>query len=606
MLSSKTLLLLFVFGLFVGTAHANNIQISNLTLTGKNTTSDFVDVKFDLSWENSWRTSSAPNNWDAAWVFIKFRVGASDPTFTSVSSSGTTITVSSTANLRVGMPVTKTAGTGVFAANTVISSITNATQFVVSAAPTTALSGASITCRRIWEHAFLNNTGHTASSGSTIDAGLLTPGTAFNATTNPALGTFIYRSVDGAGTNNFTNTQLRWNYGANGVFDYQLVSVRIFATEMVYVAQGAFYVGDGQPITSYSFPFYRVGTNTAWLVENENAITVANTAGNLYYNPTPPSFGNGGDRSGPIPATFPKGFNAFYCMKYEITQKQYRDFLNSLTYFQQSSRTARAPSSVAGTGAIRGTYAWRNGIDIKIPGNATTLVPATYACNTTIDALYDQPNDGQWLACNYISYMDLAAFLDWAALRPMTEFEIEKAARGPEPPLATGYSWGTQFRYVNGITTLTDMSTINEGISSNQYATDDLYGNFVNGDQNNIRNPSRVGIAAAHPNNNNSRVRSGASYWGIMELSSNIGETTVTVGHSAGRSYTGLHGNGGLSSLGHADVTAWPGFVSGQVTGANGSGLSIRTGWVSDAYSRNSPISTRLQGQGGRGVRSAP
>ncbi len=30
-------------------------------------------VSFSLSWENSWRVSSTPNNWDAVWVFIKFK-----------------------------------------------------------------------------------------------------------------------------------------------------------------------------------------------------------------------------------------------------------------------------------------------------------------------------------------------------------------------------------------------------------------------------------------------------------------------------------------------------------------------------------------------------
>jgi hypothetical protein len=42
-----------------GYAFANNIQVSNVTVTGKNTTSDFVLVQFDLTWENSWRITSA-------------------------------------------------------------------------------------------------------------------------------------------------------------------------------------------------------------------------------------------------------------------------------------------------------------------------------------------------------------------------------------------------------------------------------------------------------------------------------------------------------------------------------------------------------------------
>ena len=40
--------------------------------------------------------------------------------------------------------------------------------------------------------------------------------------------------------------------------------------------------------------------------------------------------------------------------------------------------------------------------------------------------------------------MDLAAFLDWDALRPMTELEFEKMSRGPLLPIAGEYIWGNQ------------------------------------------------------------------------------------------------------------------------------------------------------------------
>jgi len=125
---------------------ANNIAVSNVSTTGQNTSqgtnnsANYTMVKFDVSWGNSWRTSSGPSNWDAAWVFVKFMVGVSNPVLTGASSSGTTVTVSSTANLRAGMPVVVSSGTGTFANNTVISSISSATQFVVSASPTVALN----------------------------------------------------------------------------------------------------------------------------------------------------------------------------------------------------------------------------------------------------------------------------------------------------------------------------------------------------------------------------------------------------------------------------------------------------------------------------------
>jgi hypothetical protein len=60
------------------------------------------------------------------------------------SSSGATITVTSTTGLLPGMTVAVTAGTGAFATNTTVVSVTSATVFVVSAVPTTTLSGATI------------------------------------------------------------------------------------------------------------------------------------------------------------------------------------------------------------------------------------------------------------------------------------------------------------------------------------------------------------------------------------------------------------------------------------------------------------------------------
>ncbi|MFM8487586.1 MAG: hypothetical protein ACKOCH_14755, partial [Bacteroidota bacterium] len=54
---------------------ANNIQVSNLSLQDENRLDGYVTVKFDLTWENSWRLSTGASNWDAAWVFVKFRVG---------------------------------------------------------------------------------------------------------------------------------------------------------------------------------------------------------------------------------------------------------------------------------------------------------------------------------------------------------------------------------------------------------------------------------------------------------------------------------------------------------------------------------------------------
>jgi len=49
-------------------AEGNNLRITNVAV---NQTTKIVT--FDISWDNSWRLAGAPTNWDAIWVFVKFR-----------------------------------------------------------------------------------------------------------------------------------------------------------------------------------------------------------------------------------------------------------------------------------------------------------------------------------------------------------------------------------------------------------------------------------------------------------------------------------------------------------------------------------------------------
>jgi formylglycine-generating enzyme required for sulfatase activity len=569
-----TILLLIVLLCGNLITYANNITVTNCTLTGQNTSAgvnnvaNFSLVQFDLRWENSWRVNVGQANWDAAWVFVKFRVGASNPTFTSVSSTGTTITVSSTTNLRVGMPLRVTSGTGVFAANTVITSITSATQFVVSIAPTTVLSNASIECIRIWEHARLNNTGHTAPAGSTIDAGLLTPGTAFDATTNPALGVFMYRDAQGLGNNTFNNTQLRWNYGANGLNDNMVINLQVYAVEMVYVSGGVdFNVGGGGG-NSIQFTSTTINTGIATTAPSGTG-SLGGQAGGY---PT--------GQTAPTSASWPNGYNAFYCMKYEASQGQYRDFLNSLTYAQQVNRTAVVPTSVAGTGALSSTNANRNSIDIQTPGNATTLLPAVYGCNLNGNTTYNEAADGEWIACNFLSWMDGCAYMDWAGLRPMTELEYEKACRGNQPAVWKELAWGTTTVHATSYAALINPGTDNE--LPNAPSTTNGNANYNVTSFTGISGPLRVGIFATA---STTRVTSGATYYGIMEMSGNLSEVAVSIGNLAGRSYTGVHGDGNLFRDGSANVDFWPGINGNATTTTANTSFNNTTGVTQGAGS---------------------
>ena len=350
---------------------ANNIAASNAVTTGQNTTAgtnaaaNYTLVEFDLSWDNSWRASTGPSNWDAAWVFVKFMVGVSNPSFSGVTltDATNTVTLPSVTNLRVGMPVRITSGTSTLpAGETRITAINTSTNVVtLSNIATTTASNNALEFIRIWEHASLDATAvnHTAPANSSISV------------PSDSTGVFIYRSADGTGSVNYQNVQLRWQYGKNGVRDDAVVQVKVFAIETVWVPQASFVVGSGGSAPS---EFYTHTTNVPFQISSENQITVGTSSGNLYY----PSTNYGGDRDGPIPAAFPKGYAGFYCMKYEISQGDYRDFLNTLTYTQQTSRAANV-TGIAGVAALSNTF--RNGIDIQTPGVAASFTPAVYACN---------------------------------------------------------------------------------------------------------------------------------------------------------------------------------------------------------------------------------
>jgi formylglycine-generating enzyme required for sulfatase activity len=539
---------------------ANNIAASNAVTTGQNTTAgtnaaaNYTLVDFDLSWDNSWRASTGPSNWDAAWVFVKFMVGVSNPVFTGASSSGTTVTVSSTANLRVGMPVYKTAGTGTFAAKTVISSISSATQFVVSASPTAALSNATIACQRIWERASLDATAgnHTAPVNSTISV------------PSDSTGVFIYRSANGTGSVNYQNVQLRWQYGINGVPDDAVLQVKVFAIETVWVPQASFYLGSGGTESgSFTDGSWTSGNTVPFQITSESALGIDNAAGKLWGTSSinDNTIGNAAaDPEATLAAAFPKGYAGFYCMKYEISQGGYRDFLNTLTYTQQTSRAVNVTGS-AGDAALSNTNTNRNGIDIQTPGVAASFTAAVYACNLNNDANYNDTVDGEWIACNFINWLDGCAYVDWAGLRPMTELEYEKACRGDQAAVSGEYAWGNA--------SITGATGISNGGANNETFFN-AGANCAYNNSGSVQGPLRVGAFAGGAT---TRAQAGATYYGIMEMSGNLWERAVTIGNATGRNFTGLNGNGQLSPNGDANQSLWPGISGSGGTLATGSGL---------------------------------
>ena len=497
---------------------ANNIQITNVSLLEQNTVSDFTMIKMDITWNNSWRVSTGPSNWDAAWIFVKYRT-ANGP----------------------------------------------------------------------WLHAFLNDTGHLVGTGTaaSISPGLLNSALGFNATTNPAMGCFIHRSGAGSGTFTQTNLRLRWNYGANSIGDGEPVEVKVFAVEMVYVPGGSFQLGDGTT-TSVQGHFRNGATNAPLTISSEASLTLGGTTnGNLANNnasgmTTADDFNNTTTQT--LPAAFPKGFNAFYCMKYEISQQQWIDFFNVLDDTQKLSRDITA-GTLNSTGKASDAIVNRN--NISWTSGDATLNGGTFAN----------------VACNFLSWMDGAAFADWASLRPMTELEFEKASRGSRTAVADEFAWGT--------TNITGATGINNSGANNEVASN-VGANAVFNNNASVQGPLRVGSFATA---SSTREQAGGTYLGILDLSGNLSERTVSVGNATGRNFTApIHGNGLLTSDGFCDISTWPGFVTDKVTSAAGAGF--RGGhWLTDssiflrASDRRgaSSLSTdRSSNYGFRAVRSVP
>ena len=306
-------------------------------------------------------------------------------------------------------------------------------------------------------------------------------------------------------------------------------------------------------------------------------------------------------------ADFPTGYNAFYIQKYEVTQKQYVDFLNTLNGTQQAQR---ASATTVGNflNDDNTTNSPQNRGGMKVRGAPSGSVAGLYGNDRSDNDIYGESNDGQWIAANWLSWMDDAAYADWAALRPMTELEFTKAARGGQIAVNDEYACGGN-NTADLAYTLSNSGAANEVINAN-YEADPECNMMHSTTDGAIAGPLRVGIFA---DSDSTRAESGMGYYGAMELSGNLWERVVTLGNTTGRAFTGVHGDGILSAAGHANEVLWPGLSGGLVTGAAGSGLrggswinSSPYAQVADRYRGSLPSTDRSFVNGFRCARTSP
>jgi formylglycine-generating enzyme required for sulfatase activity len=507
-LSPITFLLFLVQFLNSPYSLANNLELENISIQAIEPNNTRAKIEFDASWENSWRTSSTPYNWDAIWIFGKVR-----------RNNGS------------------------------------------------------------WQHLKLTPNLHEVPTGFAIESGLVDPKSNYNAVTNPAVGVFVHRLTNGNGTVSAENIRLNWDYTLNNVQNSDTLDVRIFAIEMVYIPQGAFYVGDN----ATSNGSLKQGSNDddPWYIPSENAINVTNSTGsgtgvgqnNLeYYYVRPNNLWADGFVTGSsftIAANYPKGYAPFYVMKYEITQRQYIDFFNTLTNAQKNERDL--------TSNVNGGK------------NSDAIVERNNISWSSGDAFLNNGTHGD-VACSYLSVGDLMAYLDWSGLRPITELEFEKIARGANNlPISGEFVWGN--------TSITELSGLQNEGQPNESSVNAANSNFRN---NNVIGSSRVGLFAT---SNSNRVQSGASFYGAMDLSGNILDRIVPISTNDAINYSGEHGDGLLSVNGSNNF--WSEFISVRGGDENDydQGDANRT---SSRIFASTIATLRYSEDGGRGARSLP
>jgi formylglycine-generating enzyme required for sulfatase activity len=405
-------------------------------------------------------------------------------------------------------------------------------------------------------------------------------------------GVFLRRSAIGSGNIATATVTLTFS----GSYTVPSTNYEVLGIEMVNVPQNSFQVGDISTNNStHSVNSYGSAVSTTPVtISSEGAIAAGNTLRN---QSSEQSFLYTSNAA--LGASYPKGFNAFYCMKYEISQQQYVSFLNLLTFEQQSYRTAVMPSSATGTAALAPASGDnRNSIEVRTAGVAFST-PAVYGNDLNNNNVYDEGDDGGNIACNYLSWRDLKAYLDWAALRPMTELEFEKAARGTNISVLQEQVWGT--------TAITQAisSALSNGGQATEVSTSTGNGlSAHNGGASAVLGPLRVGFAATGAT---IRAGAGASFYGIMDLGGNVWEQAIHTGFNGGPTviFAGGNGDGSIDALGDANTAGW-GILDGLsiVRGGNWEYTAQRCQLSDRFYLGNTTENaTRTRRTGGRGVR---
>jgi len=363
-----------------------------------------------------------------------------------------------------------------------------------------------------WNHATL--TGGSVGAGAALTAASDYKGVFLDHTANSAYWTA------GAAVN--------WNFGADGIV-LAKVRVKVFAVSMVHVPPGSFVY---------------------------NAGNTGGTASNNIPGPKTVDSSLADDLPAGAPAGWPNGFSGFYIGRYELTQGQYADFLNTVW---------------SSTAAVLYYGGVATGHNMTNSGS----YPNKYAA---VD-----PN----AAKNFLSVSDAWSYMSWAGLRPPTEMEFEKAGRDiggdtrvypwgdtmpSSPPTYTPPNEGGNCTrvYIN-VTRLSDFVSCGKVIDVGRYMSGDIY---------------------------RMAEETGASPWSIADLAGNVSEYILNSAYASVPS----NGNGTVYWPSNWPSPASSGSVAYGTRGGSWSGYSI-TSFLSARYDVDSPGNDRDPYTGARAAR---
>ncbi len=590
-------------------------------------------IIFDIAWDNSWRTPK-PDNYDAAWIFAKCWDGS--------------------LWRHVYMPTDRE----------YIAGDPSHDDYYVSNLDGSNLKSA-MEIEQGKEHVYPKWNNISGETRATMTVGV-----------------FLKRAGYGTGDINVPGVKLPWNPEAQGLtLDFDLI-IRVFALEMVYVPQGAYQLGaatgSDQDRNRFAFTCNGTTVGSPYNVTSENRILM-NTGATPSNGYLSTGGGNGMSSGQYLRDEFPKGFRAFYIMKYELTQGAYTGYLNTLSIYQVDGSINRPPLTNLEVGSnvmwLGNSGHWspaspyfftkgdvhdgRQSIILKntppyfefgVDGNQNGIPDEVGSVETQTGPTQPKSKhfqDGQNVALTHARFTFCCNFADWACLRPMTELEYEKACRGPLLARIDEFAWGSHImldmHLVRNNLTWNNWSTgaygyntlygsnsrdgrfLNIGLANEMTnkpeGTTDKYlmhnsavslavlsrgtGSYTNatywwagpptkvpegetcGTPNNqganqdistmfFPEPVRVGMLA---NQSTNRMSSGATYWGVMNMSDNAREPVMNVWTSY--NFYGAHGDGELQGNGMSNVSYVP---TAETTTGTGNAWNIFTNTNMTAY----------------------